>query len=1095
MRFKAAVFFGCAAAVLSPFAGNVLHAQEAADAAAAEAPVEVDEALEQEIRYVEELIKFGFPDFAGPVIEATKKKWPESEARFFAIEIRGMLSMGQFDEAEAKIAALPDRTGAKYWAARLEAANNFFYNGKKAECSKIYDEFFKAFPKPTKEIREFYLQACYAWGQLLAGDKRFEEAVKVYAQLLTQINKRRSEEDANTWCNVACETAEMYLKLATDIPDVKKRSQYLTPAKKIIDALLWEQDRHVYFGRAIALRANYELLRGDVAKAQETINEYMPQLEAIHQSIVEFDPDGKHGLRKFSAMPLCRFMLAKMLWQEAQDEYKKPKRDDERVKSLLFGAKAGNRRNGLGAYNHALNVFIQYPESTWAPDAGELESKIKEFAEKSYGAKITSKVTGEQIKRVREMQFLVPADLLAEGQTEKGIAEYLDVIGRYPETVDAVRGIEKVVGAYLDLIATEKDSPKQFDWRIDADAIEGYLGERFAGCEDRELMTMAGDAVMRIAALEKQRGQLARSDRLYREFLMNYTNHVGAATIASSMISQCITEEKWNDALALCKVVQEYYRTSLYYAASFSQASYCYGKIGDKVNAVSSMKRYVEVEKDGISREQARMALAQMYQGEGFDIMANADTNTTPEAVSEALRAGSVKIIHGIRQFREFAGKADKALADPSLTKADKARYSELKEKALYHMADCWRRMTKPEAKLEMMRKNAAAGFEEYLAAYPEGRFSTNSYVRLGTIYTALGDTEKARDALTRLAAAFPQSLEAKNAKPQLAKSLIEMGMRKEGAEIYAEMLRTDGSYTARQFVSAGEALIDARSWDLAGQAFAKAIAKAGTNNFHAVARARIGEAKSLFRQKNYIMAKESLDAFLEDKKMSRMGIAVDAQRLMIDVASALGSSEKDTKLRNKYFGEAVAAVKALRNHWSEKPQWEKDSVDLMSAEVKIDQMNAEEKMGLREEAAASRSRAASMLQSFLQSRGVSEDHPADKMSGGELKNLERCYADMVPLFAAMGKEQADRVLKYGQEYLELFPNGKDRTLIQNCINGAKAYGVEIPSAGESPAAPAAEDAPPSGNEPPAAEEQAAPAAPAAGENEDAPATEESVKE
>ena len=229
MSFKVLTFFGCAAAVFAPLVGNVLHAQEAADAAAAEAPVEVDEALEQEIRYVEELIKFGFPDFAGPVIEATKKKWPESEARFFAIEIRGMLLLGRFDEAEAKIAALPDRTGAKYWAARLEVANNFFYNGKKAECSKIYDEFFKAFPKPTKEIREFYLQACYAWGRLLADDKRFAEAVKVYAQLLTQINKRRSEDDANTWCNVACETAEMYLKLATDIPDVKKRSQYLTP--------------------------------------------------------------------------------------------------------------------------------------------------------------------------------------------------------------------------------------------------------------------------------------------------------------------------------------------------------------------------------------------------------------------------------------------------------------------------------------------------------------------------------------------------------------------------------------------------------------------------------------------------------------------------------------------------------------------------------------------------------------------------------------------------------------------------------------------------------------------------------------------------
>ena len=40
-----------------------------------------------------------------------------------------MLSLGKFDEAEKKIAALPDRNGPKYWAARLEVANNLFFRG------------------------------------------------------------------------------------------------------------------------------------------------------------------------------------------------------------------------------------------------------------------------------------------------------------------------------------------------------------------------------------------------------------------------------------------------------------------------------------------------------------------------------------------------------------------------------------------------------------------------------------------------------------------------------------------------------------------------------------------------------------------------------------------------------------------------------------------------------------------------------------------------------------------------------------------------------------------------------------------------------
>ena len=1083
MMFRKVSFvFGCTALLVSPVASFIAVADDPAPAPAAEAPVEeTDPALELEIRYVEALIEYGYPDFAEPVIEATKKKWPEAETKFFAIEIRGMLSLGKFEEAEKKIAALPDR----YWAARLEVANNLFFRGKKAECSKIYDEFFKAFPKPTKEIREFYMQACYAWGQILVGDKRFDEAVKVYAGLLSQINKRKSEDDANTWCNVACETAEMYLKLATDTPNVKNRGQYIEPAKKIVDQLLWEQDRPVYFGRAIAMKANIELLKGDVAKAQETINEYMPQLEQLHQSIVEFDPEGKEGLRKFSPMPLCRFMLAKMLWDEAQAEYKKTKRDDERVKSLLFGDKAGGKRNNLGAFNHALNVFILYPESTWAADAGEMHEKIREFAEKNYGAKIKTTITQDQLAKVRQMQFRSPAEKMAEDRTEEAIAEYLEVLGRYPEVKESVYAIEEVVRGYLDLIQANKESPKAADWRIDADAVEGYLAERFAGIRDREIMTMAGDAVLRIAASEKQRGQLARADRLYSAFLVNYRRHVSAATTASSMLGEAMQAERWADAIKLCGLIQKHYTNSIYYASSFSQESYCHSKLDERAEAIAAMKKYVEVEKSGIMKEQARMALAQMYQKEGFDIVAGAETNETEEAVNAALKAGSAQIVRGIQQFREFAKTADKALADPSLTKADKAKYSTLKEQALFLVGDCWRRMTKPEAKLNDFRRNAAESYEAYLDAYPEGMYSTNAYVRLGTIYTALGDLEKSKDALDRLSKKFPESREAKNAKPQLAKSLIEMGLRKEGTEIYAEMLRTDGAYTAGQFVNAGEALIEAKSWDLANQAFEKAKQKAGTNSLITVARAHIGQAKALYKRKAYAEARDSLDQFLDDEKMSRMSIAVDAHRLMIDIASEQGRTEKDADLRAKHFGKAIASVKKLRNYWKNKPQWEQDTITLMSAEIKLRQMAAEEAMDLKDAAIESGKRAAADLLSFLQSRCPNEEHPFDKMLPGEVANLERCYSMMIPTYSKLGSEFAEDVMKYGQEYMELFPNGKARTEIQNCMNQAKAEGAkgvseEKPAAAETPAAEA-----PAGETAPAAE---APAAEAAAEEAPAPA-------
>ena len=84
-------------------ASRVSYAQ---DAAAGDESQELDSALKAEIAYVEALMKFGFPDFAAEVIADTKKKWPESEAIFFALEIRGMLLLGRGEEVEKKIAAL-----------------------------------------------------------------------------------------------------------------------------------------------------------------------------------------------------------------------------------------------------------------------------------------------------------------------------------------------------------------------------------------------------------------------------------------------------------------------------------------------------------------------------------------------------------------------------------------------------------------------------------------------------------------------------------------------------------------------------------------------------------------------------------------------------------------------------------------------------------------------------------------------------------------------------------------------------------------------------------------------------------------------------
>jgi len=1035
MRFKVATIFTLAAVMASQVVGE--------EAAAGDAAPQVNVELEGEISYVEALVNYGYPDIAKPIIEATKKKWPESEARFFAIEIRGMLAMGKFEDAEKKIAALPDRKSPKYWAARLEVANNYFGRGQKPECMKIYEEFFKVFAKPPAAIRKFYMEACYAYGQLLAGDKQYAKAAQRYEALLAQLNQ--GDDD---WCNLACETVELYLRLAEEQSDAKLKKQReanLTAAGKIVDKLLWQLEKPVYFGRAVSMKAHLEQMRGDLMKASAIIDEYKPQLQEIHEQIVQFDPEGKMGLLKQSPLPECMFLQAKMLWDEAQAEYKKPKRDDEKIKVCMFGpkGKSGKREFAKGAFAMAQTVFLEYEASSWAPQAGDLAQEVSEFTKAKYGKDVKCKITAEQIAKARARQFADANEKFLGGRYLEAIESYYGVLAKYPEIKESVMAVENIASAYLDLILETKDEKKKDEYRMNADAVEGYLSERFAGNKDKLMMMAGGDATIRLAAKETQYRNPARADRLYTAFFTNYRKHTSAGTMAAAKAMECQKAERYDDAIKFWTLIGQYYSNTTHYAVSLAQLSQCCGKTGDKVGEIDNMNKYLGVETVKIRRLQAQFKLAQMYQKDGLEKLAAAEEKKTPEEVAAAENAGTAQIVRAIKNFSEFTKEADAALKDPSTNPEDVANYKKLREAAMFMVGVCWGRMNRPADKLKAYRQRAADGYEAYVKAYPEGQYAKGCYVNLGTIYTALGDMAKSKDALDRLSQKYPDSDEAKNAKPRLAKNLIEMGMKREGAEIYAEMLRTDGAYTAQQFLSAGEALIDGKSWDLANQAFEKAIRLAGTNSATTVAKARLGQAKSSWKQGSLAEAREALDLFLADPKMSKMAIAADANFMLVEVSSEQGRAEKDAAMRGKYFGAAIGALKKVRQYWAKKPAWEQDQLDLLSGDVLVDRMHAEESMGLKEDAKETCGKAAAVFQVFLQAHGATEERPIDKMEAGEVANLERAYATMVPLFSSLGAAQADRVMKFGQEYLDLFPNGKNRTEISNCMNKAK---VDLPA-------------------------------------------------
>lgn len=1061
MRFKLATVLTLTAVMASP-----LFAEESAGEAD---EAQEDPKLEAEIAYVEALIYGGFADFAGPVIEATKKQWPGSEARFFAIEIRSLISQNQMSAAEAKLAGV-DKSSLKYWAARLEIANGYYSRGRKDEGLKIYEEFFQRYQKPPKELYKFYVDARFTYSHFLADDKLYDKAVKSYEELLKHVK----DED---WCSLACEACDLYIKLIDKSKTQDERKSYAKSATKLCDDLLWHLDLPVYFGRAVSMKAHIEELCGNVTRASELIDEYRPQLTELHAQIVDFDPDGLQGLLRQSPLPECLYVQAKIRFNEAKAEFKKPKRDDEKIKSLMFGPldKAKKKRlSAKGAYAIARDVFLNYEMSSWAPDAKDLADEIAAFAEGNYNAKIkNAKLTPEQEKRIREAQFRAANENFTAGREKDAIAGYYAALARYPEAPESIPAIENIASALVDSTMEKPAAEREeLDERYEADAIEGYLAERFSDAKDQLMLIAAGDAVLRLAAKESQYQNPLRAEWLYQTFCRNYKRHPMAANAAANHGNELYRKGYFEESLKFWQIIAAEYTNSMHYASSLLLASECYRQLGEDDASLDWLERYVGVEKQRLPRLQARVRLASTYRERGYKMLKEVvqsagDTNVTAEAVGQLEKTGTAQILRAIRSFQAVTNDAAVAEKDLSVPSGERAKIRTTREQALFLIGDCWGRLSRPTNNVAVYRRRAIESYEQYLNEFPPSTepgkgslYATNCYVRISTIYTALGEMEKAKDALDQLSKKFPDSQEAKDAKPRLARSLIDMGLKDKGAEIYRDMIHTQGAnYTARQYLEAGEALVEAGAWDLANEAYERAIQMGGASSVFILSHARYGIAQTAWKQGDLTGARDAIDRFLENETLAKLAMANEVYDLLIDVASAQCQKENDQQKRTIYYNEAVKAIKKLRNlaaaardratdaQLKAEYQAKMDELDLRSGAMTVRLMEAEERIGLADKALATCAKAASTYLAYVQTHRPEVLGKSLEDMGAEVRGrLQTAYERMLPLYGRLGPERAKDLIEYAEEYLRYFPTSHNRSDVETLADKARA---ELKAAGK----------------------------------------------
>jgi len=959
--------------------------------------------IKQELEYIRQLQTSLFmPDFADLVIQDLKRNYPEAAVQVRVAEVEGMLSQGKFAEVKAIVDARPDANSVETWGMRLALGDGYFAFDKYAEAKAIYDAFFKLYEKPPPELATFYWKSAYKYAQMMLRLKQDRVALDAYRRMLKQKLEVPVERQARA------EMAELMVRIADETKTPAEKTALLNEADKVVDALLWQQD--IWFGKAIVLKAHVKLLGGKVEEAQKMVENYLPQLKQIHDALVKDEKErNETGLVRLSPMAECRYLLGVMLFDEARTTMKTPGYDQEKVKTLLFGAKgADGKRVGNGAFNHFINVFVQYPECQWAADAGTHAEEVKALVKSAFGATIQVPITADQWSKMREKQFSEARVLFNQGQYDKAVEALLNVINRFPSAPETILALGDLARSYIEL-ADE----------FGADVVTGHLAERF--CNNRDLQETAGNELMRVAEYYGARKMDQKRKQVYDAYVRNYRDHSLVPSTLMSFGEQAFKQQDFGSALGYYRQIVATYTNSPLYFDALNRTAQIYEESGNHTNAISVLTEFVQQTElrgrpgPALVSAKFRLALGQKNMAVA-GLRADAAGDPT-DHMRDLLKAAA--------SFGQLA----KVLSDPegpySRTAADRERNAAVLEAALFNKAYCLQMITKPADKVPELQRLAVEGYVDLATRFPKSKYVPSALMQAGSIRSLAKDSAGANALFERLRKDYPESAEAKNVLFEMGRRFLDMGYRSEAVDTFKKMFVEQGSYSDSQILLAGQELFKAKEYDLAGQAFDRVAASTKDQSLRTSA--QLGKAEVQIAQEQFGAAIPALTSLATALKGSSR--LVDVDLLLSRAASEQGMRESDADKRLDYFNSAVVAMKTVKTYRTN--LLERATTDVEVGRLLTRKARAEEKFGKPETIRKAKGQAIAGYQAFLMSAD-----PANSIIGPV---LEEAYHECLPLMVEIKSWQdVDDDCK---AYLEAFPNGKYAAEIRNLKNQA---GIEL---------------------------------------------------
>jgi tetratricopeptide (TPR) repeat protein len=969
---------------------------------------------ELELEYADRLLAARMPNYSTLVLERLNLP-PEM------MNIRKVQSLGaiaKFAEAEALVAAHPgDTQGA--WTLKLALADAYHAHGKYDKAQALYDSFFRKFPNgPEGSLKPFYLESAYTYAQMLLLMGNRKSAAEAYRMAI----KAKPERSTNRM--LQSELCEVLIQLAEDASGAE-REALLTETKKIVDDILWVQD--VWFGRGVVMLAHMEVMRGNIDKALALVDDYTGILNEIDKNLAE-QSTPEEDLTKLSPMAQCRYLIGKIMQQEAERIIREGG-DRQKAYEMLVGK--GGRTSG--AVQHFLNVFIRYPNTSWAPDAGNRFRKVEALLKEVFDKEIQTRITDAQWAAVEAAQFREARTLFNQQRFPEAAALYEQVLGLFPDRETAIQALGELAACYIET----------GDFIL-ADTVVRHLSERFN--KHPTLMAAAGEQVVRVAFKYGEQNNAEKLRETYGVFFEFFKNHPRTVLELYRFADEAFRNNELDLALEYYQRIITDHAGKPAYMDALSRRAVIYEKQGNVEEQVKALEELIKkLEERGEKSHMQisamyRLAAAQRGRGPEFaDLAAKKFNELEALLKDETKRAAYQKNLDETNANMQFLQGAMLfgAMADATRKEVPKGVKEALEKRINRKLTEEW--ILKNYYKPIAIKK-----LEELVKLFPDSKFSPAALSQVGTLYTVIGKADEARKALQLLQKDYPDSKEAKNAVFMIGLNLLEMGMRPEAVAYFKQMFSGDGEYTASQILTASTTLFDSGEYAIAIEGYDRVIATSKEGGL--VETARVGKGRALVKLERYAEAVEHLKKVLEDYPKSGHTMAIC--RAAGDAYAAVASETADEKERFNLFNEAVTVLN--RAGRLTRDLGEKTELGVYVGRVLERKTAAERRFGTPEKAAAYRDEAVAAYQTLIMFRDPTDPKVAP--------HLEDAYAACLPLMLEM--ERWDDVVQDAQNYLDAFPKGKHVLAVRQAQNRARVAGGAAQTGETTGETPAQEDEP-----------------------------------